>query len=48
MSDNIAAFFTQSLAESDPILHQALSGEGHRQQDQIELIASENLVSQAE
>ncbi|PXF32757.1 serine hydroxymethyltransferase [Pokkaliibacter plantistimulans] len=47
MSDNIAAFFTQSLTESDPILHQALSGEGHRQQDQIELIASENLVSQA-
>lgn len=39
--------FTASLAESDPEVAQAIAGELHRQQDQIELIASENLVSRA-
>nr|WP_225308699.1 serine hydroxymethyltransferase [Hypericibacter terrae] len=36
-----------SLAERDPELARALSDELHRQQDQIELIASENIVSSA-
>ena len=40
-------FFTTSLFESDPELHAAIRGELARQQDQIELIASENIVSRA-
>jgi len=40
-------FFTASLAESDPELAEAIRDELHRQQDQIELIASENIVSRA-
>ena len=40
-------FFTTSLSESDPELHAAIRGELARQQDQIELIASENIVSRA-
>ena len=40
-------FFTTSLAESDPELHAAINSELARQQDQIELIASENIVSTA-
>ena len=39
--------FTASLTESDPEIAEAIAGELHRQQDQIELIASENLVSRA-
>jgi len=35
----------QQLASSDPIIARALAGEKQRQQDQIELIASENIVS---
>ncbi|MDH3241198.1 MAG: serine hydroxymethyltransferase [Alphaproteobacteria bacterium] len=41
------AFFGQSLAERDPDLYAAVRGELARQQDQIELIASENIVSRA-
>jgi len=41
------AFFTQGLAESDREIAQVLSRELKRQQDQIELIASENIVSRA-
>ncbi|MEN0077863.1 MAG: serine hydroxymethyltransferase [Pseudomonadota bacterium] len=41
------AFFTQSLAEQDPEVFAAIGDEGRRQQDQIELIASENIVSRA-
>ncbi len=41
------SFFTASLADSDPQLHDAVRGELKRQQDQIELIASENIVSRA-
>jgi glycine hydroxymethyltransferase len=41
------AFFTQGVAASDPDLAQILSGELKRQQDQVELIASENIVSRA-
>ena len=39
--------FTQSLAEADPAIDAVLKGELHRQQEQIELIASENIVSRA-
>ena len=41
------SFFRASLAESDPALNAAIRGELKRQQDQIELIASENIVSRA-
>ena len=41
------AFFSAGLAESDPELAAAIRDELHRQQDQIELIASENIVSKA-
>ncbi len=40
-------FFTSNLATSDADLKAALDGELHRQQTQIELIASENIVSAA-
>ena len=40
-------FFTASLAEADPELAAAIGAELHRQQDGIELIASENVVSAA-
>ncbi len=45
--DRQSDFFTASLAESDPALAQAVKDELHRQQTEIELIASENIVSQA-
>jgi len=40
-------FFTASLAEVDPEVAAAVGAELHRQQDGIELIASENVVSAA-
>ena len=40
-------FFTDRLATADPDLAAAIRGELRRQQDQIELIASENIVSLA-
>jgi len=40
-------FFTAPLADSDPELAAAIGAELHRQQDGIELIASENIVSAA-
>lgn len=40
-------FFTESLADRDPDVFHAIRGELKRQQDQIELIASENIVSRA-
>ena len=40
-------FFTQPLAERDPELFGAITGELGRQRDEIELIASENIVSRA-
>ncbi len=42
-----AGFFSASVAEADPELTASLTGELRRQQDQIELIASENIVSKA-
>ena len=41
------SFFGASLAETDPVLDEAIRGELRRQQEQIELIASENIVSRA-
>ena len=41
------AMFTQGIAESDPAIDAVLKGELHRQREQIELIASENIVSRA-
>ena len=42
-----SGFFSAPIAESDPELNIAMRGELSRQQDQIELIASENIVSRA-
>ncbi|MBI5163300.1 MAG: serine hydroxymethyltransferase [Magnetospirillum sp.] len=44
---NTAAFFRTSLSERDPALFAAIGKELRRQQDNIELIASENIVSRA-
>ena len=41
------AFFSRPLAQGDPDILAAIAGELRRQQDQIELIASENMVSAA-
>lgn len=40
-------FFGQSLADSDPVLWESMQKELKRQQQEIELIASENIVSKA-
>ncbi|MEE2566677.1 serine hydroxymethyltransferase [Hyphobacterium marinum] len=40
-------FFSTGLGQTDPELAAAIRDEIHRQQDQIELIASENIVSRA-
>ncbi len=40
-------FFTGNLASTDPAVFGAIKGELHRQQTEIELIASENIVSRA-
>jgi glycine hydroxymethyltransferase len=42
-----AHFFTRGLAEADPEIAAAIQHELRRQQDNIELIASENIVSKA-
>jgi glycine hydroxymethyltransferase len=42
-----SSFFTGGVAQTDPDIAAVLSGEMQRQQDQIELIASENIVSRA-
>src|SRR5947209_14796866 len=44
---SLARFYSAPLAETDPELAAAIQGELHRQQDGIELIASENIVSAA-
>ncbi|MGE0252350.1 MAG: serine hydroxymethyltransferase [Dongiaceae bacterium] len=44
---SIHSFFTQSLAERDPQIFSSIEQELQRQQDHIELIASENIVSLA-
>jgi len=40
-------FFTEKLATRDPALHAAIQAELNRQRNEIELIASENIVSAA-
>jgi len=40
-------FFTEDLASRDPELYASITGELGRQRDEIELIASENIVSRA-
>jgi glycine hydroxymethyltransferase len=46
-SASLERFFSAPLAEADPELAAAIGAELHRQQDGIELIASENMVSAA-
>ena len=46
-STTMPGFFTKTLAERDPEVFKAIGDELRRQQDQIELIASENIVSRA-
>jgi len=41
------AYFSRGLAEADPDIFKGIQGELGRQQEQIELIASENIVSKA-
>ena len=43
----MSAHFEHVLAQTDPLVADALKNENQRQQDQIELIASENIVSRA-
>ena len=40
-------FFTATLAQADPDIARAIDNELQRQRDEIELIASENIVSRA-
>ena len=42
-----SGFFTKPLSEADPEIYAAIEQEHERQQDEIELIASENIVSKA-
>ena len=44
---NLATFFAATLAETDPELSESIEAELRRQRHQIELIASENIVSRA-
>ena len=44
---DLESYFSDDLAQTDPDLLAALDAELDRQQDQIELIASENIVSKA-
>ena len=46
-NDELAQFFSKTLAETDPALKASIDDELGRQQNQIELIASENIVSKA-
>jgi glycine hydroxymethyltransferase len=43
----VQGFFHRALADSDPDVLRSIRSELKRQQEQIELIASENLVSRA-
>ena len=46
-SDHHDRFFSDSLATADPEIHRSIQAELKRQQNRIELIASENIVSRA-
>ena len=45
--DDPDAHASRSLADTDPAVREALDGEARRQRTQVELIASENVMSQA-
>ena len=47
MTSSLSEFFNADLADTDPALAQAIDKELTRQRDEIELIASENIVSKA-
>ena len=47
MTYSLSQFFNADLADTDPALAQAIDKELTRQRDEIELIASENIVSKA-
>ena len=47
MNNDTASFFQTPIGESDPLVASALQGEKQRQQTQMEMIASENIVSRA-
>ena len=47
LSNQHQDFFERSLKDSDPEIYKAINDELVRQQNHIELIASENIVSQA-
>ena len=47
LNDQYQSFFEDGLSKTDPELYKAISDELKRQQQHIELIASENIVSQA-
>ena len=44
---HLSNYFTQNLKDRDPELYASMADELHRQQHEIELIASENIVSRA-
>jgi glycine hydroxymethyltransferase len=46
-NSNVADFFETDLSDADPALFASIEKEANRQQNQIELIASENIVSRA-
>ena len=47
LNNQYKSFFEDSLSKTDPDLHKAINDELQRQQEHIELIASENIVSKA-
>ena len=47
INPNYQAFFENSLSKTDPELFKTIDDELKRQQNHIELIASENIVSNA-
>lgn len=47
ISDELSGFYTADLATQDKDIFNAIAQEAHRQQEGIELIASENIVSKA-
>lgn len=47
MSSTLDQFFTAEISNSDPTIANAIASELGRQRDEIELIASENIVSHA-
>ena len=47
LSPRAPAMFSSNLAQTDPELYRAIQAENQRQEEHIELIASENYVSPA-